>query len=111
MANYTVEINTDENDREAGLQYVVAQSNEAIAARNAQLPEGAEPEPLLEGKTYLLKSLDTAIDSYAAYTRKVKSADLGEKFERADQASRDQVEIILAQFQPIAAESASLKVA
>lgn len=100
MPDYSININTDENDREAGLQYVVAQSNEAIAARNAQLPEGEEPEPLLDVKQYLQKNLDAAVDSYASHAVKAKTADLGEKFERADQATRDQVETILAQFQP-----------
>lgn len=110
MPDYSININTDAGDREAGLQQVVANYNATVQARNAALPEGAEAEPLLDGKQYLQLNFDAVVESYATQVVSKAFEDLKDNFSRADQATRDEAVILLAQFQPIAAEAASLKV-
>lgn len=106
MPDYSIEINTDTGDREAGLQDALARHNAAVAQRNAALPEGEEQEPTLDGKQYLQSQADVLVDDYAAQYVATAAQQVNEKFERADQATRDQVVTLLAVFQP-----ASLKVA
>lgn len=110
MPDYSININTDSGDREAGLQQAVTLYNLAVAARNASLPEGADLELTLDGEQYLQKNFDAVIDSYAAHVVSKTLDDLKDNFSRADQAARDQVVQLLAQFQP-AATPAEVKVA
>lgn len=120
MPDYSININTDAGDREAGVQQAVALYNIAVAernavieARNAELEEGETPEPLepiLDAKLYLQKNFDAVVDSYAAQVVTKSFDALKEKFSQADQAARDQVVTILAQFSP-AVTPASIKVA
>lgn len=120
MPDYSININTDAGDREAGLQQAVTLYNAAVADRNipivasnAELEEGEDPQPLepeLDGKQYLQKNFDAVIDSYAANVVSKTLEELKDNFSRADQAARDQVVQLLAQFQP-AALPAEVKVA
>lgn len=89
MPDYTIAINTDTNDREEGLQRAVDQHN------------AANPEaPAIDAKQYLQAVFDPVVDSYAQQFRAEKSTVLKEKFERADQATKDQVTALLTSFQP-----------
>lgn len=100
MPDYSININTDTGDREAGLQRAVTFHNNAVAERNAQRIEGAEPEPTLTAQRYLQRNFDASVDSYAAQVVTETVESLKDNFTRADQATRDQVKTLLAAFEP-----------
>ena len=92
MPNYIIEI-VAEGDREAGLQYVVAQENKAIEARNASLPDGQPPEPKTDATQYLTDRLNGAVDSYAREALGIDQALLKQKFAEADEATREAIKV------------------
>lgn len=100
MPTYSIEINTDTGDREAGLQDALARYNAGVAQRNASLVEGAEPELELDEKQYLQKQADVLVDNYAAQFVATAAQQINSKFARADQATRDLVITALASVEP-----------
>lgn len=75
MASYTIEVNTDSGDLEAGLQYVVSLHNDSNNST-------------LDAQQYLTMLLENALLSYAQALLEKETAAFNERYITADRETR-----------------------
>lgn len=92
MATYFLEVVTDAPDVDEGLTYVTAQENARRVLRNASLPEGGTPEPILDNTGYLLHVIGIALESYKNEYLNNRVAPIAEKYKAAPEAVRLEAE-------------------